>query len=72
MLLKRTYQLAHRAGIIFDARMIQALMRYRPIKQRFYDELWSGAVATVGAEATPWQFGLLRIQRDGLTTVTRQ
>jgi len=72
MSLTQAYRLAHRAGIILDARTVLALVRYRSLKQRFYDDLWRQAAANVGAEVTPWRSGFLRIQRDGLTTVVKQ
>lgn len=72
MSLVRAHRLIHRAGIIFDARAILALMRYRVLRERFYDDLWRTAAANVGAETRPWRFGFLRIHRDGLLTVVKQ
>jgi len=61
----------YRAQRLLDVPAVLEQLRFRVLRREFYNGFWQEAAASVGASCETWDFGYLRIARDGLSTLTR-
>ena len=66
------YKLVYRAQFYLNVPAILQLLKFREIRNTYYQQLWQEAARNVGARAHDWDFGYMRISRDSLTTVVKQ
>lgn len=62
----------HRLRFFMDVPSILRLLRYRKLRQKYYDDLWKTAAKNLGAQISPNSFGLTRIGKVGWNTYVRQ
>jgi len=48
------------------------LLKFRELRSRYYREFWQQAAAAAGAQCIPWDFGYVRIVRQGMTAVVKE
>jgi cyanophycin synthetase len=48
------------------------MLEFRELRKAYYRSLWASAADKIGAEFVPWEFGLARIERDGMAVVVNQ
>ncbi|MBZ0217416.1 MAG: hypothetical protein K8F25_12735, partial [Fimbriimonadaceae bacterium] len=65
-------RLIYRAQFYLDIRSLVQLLKFRQLRQRYYQELWQNAATKIGAACTEWDFGYTRISRNGATTFVSQ
>ncbi len=61
----------YRMHFFVDVPGIAQLLEFRKLRKAYYEALWRDAAASIGASATPWRSGYMRIERDGLATFVR-
>lgn len=66
------FRLYYRAGFYLDLPALAQLLRFRQLRQRYYQDLWRVASANIGAQARAWDFGFCRIDRHGLVSIVKQ
>ena len=66
------FRLYYRAGFYLDLPALLQLLRFRQLRQRYYQDLWRVAAANIGAKSRAWDFGFSRIDRHGLVSIVKQ
>jgi len=66
------YKLVYRAQFYLNVPAILQLLKFRELRNTYYQQLWQVAARNIGARAHDWEFGYMRISRDGLTTLVKQ
>jgi len=72
LLIDLLFKLVYRAQFYLNVPAILQLLRFREIRDTYYQQLWQGAARNIGAQAQDWDFGYMRISRNSLTTVVKQ
>lgn len=62
----------YRAQFYLNVPAILQLLKFREIRNTYYQQLWQEAAHSIGARATNWDFGYMRISRGSMTTVVKQ
>src|SRR4051794_636534 len=71
MLSEHARRAYYRLRLLCDIPAMLELLRYRDLRQRYYDGLWREAGRNVGAVYSPWEAGFGRITKGGLTVLVR-
>jgi len=66
------YKLVYRAQFYLNVPAILQLLKFRELRNTYYQQLWQEAARNIDARATGWDFGYMRIARGGRTTVVQQ
>ncbi|NOR20315.1 MAG: cyanophycin synthetase [Xanthomonadales bacterium] len=66
------FKLVYRAQFYLNVPAILQLLRFREIRDTYYQQLWQEAARNIGAQAQDWDFGYMQISRNSLTTVVKQ
>ncbi len=64
-------RLAYRAQFYLDVPSLIQLLKFRQLRQLYYQDLWRDAARNIGAEFSDWDFGYGRISRGGRTTMVK-
>lgn len=62
----------YRLRFFMDVPSILRLLRYRKLRQKYYDALWSEAAKNIQADIVLNSFGMARISKTGWSTFVRQ
>ncbi len=65
-------RVAYRAQFYLDVPSLIQLLKFRQLRQLYYQDLWRHAARNIGADFSDWNFGYARISRDGRTTMVKQ
>jgi len=66
------FRLFYRTRFYLDVPGLVQLLKFKELRQRYYQDLWQGSAAAIGAQAQPWGFGFCRVNRNGLAAVVKQ
>lgn len=72
ILIDLLYKFVYRAQFYLNVPAILQLLKFRELRNTYYQQLWQEAARNIGARAHDWDFGYMRISRDALTTVVKQ
>jgi D-alanine-D-alanine ligase-like ATP-grasp enzyme len=65
-------RLAYRAQFYLDVPSLVQLLKFKQLRQKFYQDLWREVATNIGAQCTDWDFGYTKISKKGSTTFVNQ